>query len=75
MAHVDKANKCAVVHAAEHGHLPVVNFLLNCEWSARESTQLTRKVVAQQALVAAAGAGHKDVSVALKGHASLTIFS
>ncbi|XP_033105680.1 protein TANC1-like isoform X2 [Anneissia japonica] len=61
VTHIDRNRKCAVVHAAERGHLDVVSFLLQYDWSSRESPQLNKKVVSQQAAVAASAMGHKDV--------------
>ncbi|XP_022099780.1 protein TANC1-like isoform X2 [Acanthaster planci] len=57
----DKNGKCAVVHAAEHGHLAALSFLLQCDWTGQETDKLNSKSVAQQAFVAAAGNGHKEV--------------
>ncbi|XP_033624485.1 protein TANC1-like isoform X2 [Asterias rubens] len=57
----DKSNKCAMVHAAEHGHLAAVSFILQCDWSIHETSKLNRKMASQQALIAAAANGHKEV--------------
>ncbi|XP_038045459.1 protein TANC1-like [Patiria miniata] len=57
----DKTNRCSVVHAAEHGHLAALSFLLQCDWTGQETDQLHRRTISQQAFVAAAGNGHKEV--------------
>ncbi|KAF0310719.1 Protein TANC2 [Amphibalanus amphitrite] len=57
----DGARRCALVHAAVAGHLDVVDFLLGCDWTyARDGLALTE--AAQQALVAAAGNGHHQLT-------------
>ena len=50
-----------MVHAAEHGHLAAVSFILQCDWSIYETSKLNRKMASQQALIAAAANGHKEV--------------
>ncbi|PIK60668.1 hypothetical protein BSL78_02360 [Apostichopus japonicus] len=55
-----KAGKCAAVHAAEFGHLALVSFMLQGDWSKEDTTVHTRQRVAQQAFAAAAGHGHRD---------------
>lgn len=64
LSHTDKCGQCPAVHAAMHGHLESLAFLLQCDWSSASSQQ--QKIEAmQQAFVAAAAMGHKHVSVLL----------
>lgn len=63
------AGQCPLVHAARHGRLSVVGYLLACDWivpadeSKTESgiTEIDREEAAQQAVVGAASQGHEDV--------------
>lgn len=63
------AGQCPLVHAARHGRLSVVGYLLACDWvvPARESKaengalEIGREEAAQQAVVAAASQGHEAV--------------
>ena len=62
------AGQCALVHAARHGHLSTVGYLLACDWltSTNDSNILSnvdvnREEAAQQALVAASAQGHENV--------------
>uniref|UniRef100_A0A3P8PT27 Tetratricopeptide repeat, ankyrin repeat and coiled-coil containing 1b n=1 Tax=Astatotilapia calliptera TaxID=8154 RepID=A0A3P8PT27_ASTCA len=53
--HVDKSGQCALVHAALRGHLEIIQYLLELEWSAEGQQQdcsLKSKAL-QQALIAA----------------------
>lgn len=69
--HVDRTESCSLVLAARHGHLPVLEFLVSCEWEAGPVTassgicppqqRLGLREAAQQAAVAAAAAGHLDI--------------
>lgn len=57
------AGQCALVHAARHGRLSVVGYLLACDWvvpTSKES-EVSREEAAQQAVVAAAAQGHESV--------------
>lgn len=64
------AGQCSLVHAARHGRLSVVGYLLACDWvvppddeSKPENgiTEIGREEAAQQAVVAAASQGHEAV--------------
>lgn len=64
------AGQCALVHAARHGRLSVVGYLLACDWvvpingEAMENTpafDVSREEAAQQAVVAAAAQGHESI--------------
>ena len=65
------AGQCALVHAARHGRLSVVGYLLACEWvvrtsdgeadNAASSSDVGREEAAQQAVVAAAAQGHESI--------------
>ncbi|KYN40810.1 Protein TANC2 [Trachymyrmex septentrionalis] len=68
LGHVDMAGQCSLVHAARHGRLSVVGYLLACDWiptseSKAESgvLEISREEAAQQAVVAAASQGHEAV--------------
>lgn len=68
LGHVDMAGQCSLVHAARHGRLSVVGYLLACDWiptseSKAESgvLEINREEAAQQAVVAAASQGHEAV--------------
>ncbi|XP_012226066.1 protein TANC2 isoform X3 [Linepithema humile] len=69
LGHADMAGQCPLVHAARHGRLSVVGYLLACDWivPADESkmengtTEIDREEAAQQAVVGAASQGHEDV--------------
>ncbi|XP_018398120.1 PREDICTED: protein TANC2 [Cyphomyrmex costatus] len=68
LGHVDMAGQCSLVHAARHGRLSVVGYLLACDWiSPSESKaengilEISREEAAQQAVVAAASQGHEAV--------------
>ncbi|CAM1306442.1 TANC2 (predicted) [Pycnogonum litorale] len=61
---VDISKKCALVHAAENGHLNAVNHLLQCNWLSDaddgiDNPDLCEAV--QQALVSAALNGHSSI--------------
>lgn len=62
------AGQCPLVHAARHGRLSVVGYLLACDWvvpteNRTESgvSEISREEAAQQAVVAAASQGHEAV--------------
>lgn len=62
------AGQCPLVHAARHGRLSVVGYLLACDWvvpasenEAEGSQEIGREEAAQQAVVAAAAQGHESV--------------
>ena len=57
----NKKDQCALVQAAEHGHLDVVNLLVNCDWITDEVNDLSLSEAAQQAAVGAAKAGHEQI--------------
>lgn len=58
MHHIDNDGYCAVVYAALYGHLHVVTWLLQLDWTLAVMNGLSRTVVAQQALVMTASKGH-----------------
>lgn len=63
------AGQSPLIHAARHGRLSVVGYLLACDWvipnageNKRESiSEIGREEAAQQAVVAAASQGHEAV--------------
>lgn len=60
---VDKSGQCALVHAALRGHLDIIGYLLEVEWSPEGPQQdgpLKNKAL-QQALIAASSMGHTQV--------------
>lgn len=57
---MDKSGQCPAVHAAMHGHLDALIFLLQCDWSEYDG-QLTKVEAMQQAMVASAATGHTNV--------------
>lgn len=69
LGHADMAGQCPLVHAAKHGRLSVVGYLLACDWvlptgeNRPESvtSEIGREEAAQQAVVAAASQGHEAV--------------
>ncbi|KAL0115994.1 hypothetical protein PUN28_011102 [Cardiocondyla obscurior] len=69
LGHVDMAGQCPLVHAARHGRLSVVGYLLACDWVMPTSesktengvSEIGREEAAQQAVVAAASQGHEAV--------------
>lgn len=64
LGHTDMAGQCALVHAARHGRLSVVGYLLACDWivsTNHEKSEVSREEAAQQALVAAAAQGHESI--------------
>ncbi|XP_043488120.1 protein TANC2 isoform X2 [Polistes fuscatus] len=69
LGHVDMAGQCPLVHAARHGKLSVVGYLLACDWlvpsggktGAGKSSEIRREEAAQQAVVAAAAQGHESI--------------
>ncbi|XP_014467329.1 PREDICTED: protein TANC2 isoform X2 [Dinoponera quadriceps] len=69
LGHADMAGQCPLVHAARHGRLSVVGYLLACDWVVPASENKTeggfievgREEAAQQAVVAAASQGHEAV--------------
>lgn len=65
--HLDKNGQCALVHAALRGHLEVVKFLIQCDWSMAGQQQgvFKKSHAIQQALIAAASMGYTEVGPAL----------
>ncbi|XP_039314116.1 protein TANC2 isoform X3 [Solenopsis invicta] len=69
LGHVDMAGQCPLVHAARHGRLSVVGYLLACDWvvpssenkSESSALEISREEAAQQAVVAAASQDHEEV--------------
>ncbi|XP_011864856.1 PREDICTED: protein TANC1 isoform X4 [Vollenhovia emeryi] len=66
LGHVDMAGQCPLVHAARHGRLSVVGYLLACDWISENKAEsgaleIDREEAAQQAVVAAASQGHEAV--------------
>lgn len=69
LGHADMAGQCPLVHAAKHGRLSVVGYLLACDWvvpsgenkTESGSMEVSREEAAQQAVVAAASQGHEAV--------------
>jgi len=68
LGHVDMAGQCSLVHAARHGRLSVVGYLLACDWIPTSESkaengvlEISREEAAQQAVVAAASQGHEAV--------------
>lgn len=69
------AGQCPLVHAARHGKLSVVGYLLACDWlvpssvlkatsiveGGNGSSEIRREEAAQQAVVAAAAQGHESI--------------
>lgn len=69
--HLDKKGQCALVHSALRGHSDILQYLLNCEWSAGppQPGSLRKSQALQQALTAAASMGHSTVVQSLLGMA------
>jgi len=65
LSHVDNNGQCPAVHAAMHGHLAALEYLLQCDWSSYDG-QLTKVEAMQQALVAASSMGQSEVSILCK---------
>lgn len=65
--HLDKNGQCALVHAALRGHLEVMKFLIQCDWSMAGQQQgvFKKSHAIQQALIAAASMGYTEVGPAL----------
>lgn len=63
--HVDSSGRCALVHAAQRGHLEALCLLLkHAEWSCTTccgQRGASRSQAVQQALTAAANMGHAEV--------------
>lgn len=62
---MDKNGQCALVHAALRGHLEVVKFLIQCDWTMAGQQQgvFKKSHAIQQALIAAASMGYTEVSL------------
>lgn len=74
MDHLDKNGQCALVHAALRGHMEVVKYLIQCDWSmgsqqqspqTQQQSTFTKSHAVQQALIAAASMGYTEVQ---QGH-------
>ncbi|XP_047428283.1 protein TANC2-like isoform X2 [Mugil cephalus] len=65
VGHVDSSGRCVLVHAAQRGQLEVLRFLLKrAEWSCTAccgQRGASRSQAVQQALIAAACMGHREV--------------
>ncbi|KAM3863755.1 protein TANC2 [Diretmus argenteus] len=65
VGHVDGSGRCVLVHAAQQGHLEVLRFLLQCaDWSCTSccgQRGASRSQAIQQALIAAASMGHREI--------------
>uniref|UniRef100_A0A3B3HSX6 Tetratricopeptide repeat, ankyrin repeat and coiled-coil containing 2 n=1 Tax=Oryzias latipes TaxID=8090 RepID=A0A3B3HSX6_ORYLA len=69
--HLDKNGQCALVHAALRGHMEVVKFLIQCDWSVgsqpqqspqiQQQSAFTKSQAVQQALIAAASMGYTEI--------------
>lgn len=59
---MDKNGQCALVHAALRGHLEVVKFLIQCDWTMAGQQQgvFKKSHAIQQALIAAASMGYTE---------------
>lgn len=81
--HLDKNGQCALVHAALRGHLEVVKFLIQCDWTMAGQQQgvFKKSHAIQQALIAAASMGYTEVRPAgpplpqRAGNRGLTVFA
>lgn len=66
---LDKNGQCPLVHAALRGHIEVVKFLIQCDWSvsqqqspqSQQQAAFTKSHAIQQALIAAASMGYTEV--------------
>ena len=76
----DRADKCALVYAAEFGYLDIVELIVSCDWPARRGNNLALSEALQQATVIAASKGNIEVleylldmpEVAINGNDTLT---
>lgn len=81
MDQLDKNGQCPLVHAALRGHIEVVKFLIQCDWSmsqqqspqSQQQAAFTKSHAIQQALIAAASMGYTEVRWAGWGGAGLTV--
>lgn len=77
------AGQCPLVHAARHGKLSVVGYLLACDWvvpaggsktdGVAVAAEVGREEAAQQAVVAAASQGHEAIVEYLLDMAEVTV--
>lgn len=74
------AGQCSLVHAARHGRLSVVGYLLACDWHIPKTQktetrvqEVSREEAAQQAVVAAAAQGHESIVEYLLDMAEVTV--
>lgn len=74
MDQLDKNGQCPLVHAALRGHIEVVKFLIQCDWSvSQQQAAFTKSHAVQQALIAAASMGYTEVRGAGRDGAGLTV--
>lgn len=59
----DKSGQSALVHAALRGHLDIIQYLLQLEWSSEGQQQdcAVKNKALQQAFIAASSMGHTQV--------------
>ena len=60
ISQTDNSGQCAAIHSAVNGHLDVLVYLLQCDWSKCEH-QVTKVEAMQQCFIVAAAMGHKEV--------------
>ena len=80
LGHLDMAGQCSLVHASRQGKLPVVGYLLACDWLIpRENeteigfAEVQREEAAQQAVIAAAAQGHESIVEYILDMAEVTL--
>lgn len=81
MDQLDKNGQCPLVHAALRGHIEVVKFLIQCDWSvsqqqspqSQQQAAFTKSHAIQQALIAAASMGYTEVRGGGPGGTGLTV--
>lgn len=78
VGHVDTSGQCVLVHAAQRGHLNVLDFLLkNGDWrctSCCGQKGPSKGQAVEQALTAAASMGHTEVRGHTHTHADKSCF-
>lgn len=72
VGHVDNSGRCVLVHAAQRGHVEVLDHLLrNADWSCTSCCSqrgASKEQAVQQAVTAAASRGHSEVSAHAHTH-------